>query len=55
MSNRNVGRDPNRLVVMSATVPAWMADKLKELAKQEETTRSEWLRDKLEELIKKVG
>ena len=49
---RDVGKDPNRLVGITMNLPAWLADKINELAKEAGKNRSRWAEEKLREIIK---
>ena len=51
-ASRNKGKDPNRRIVVSMTLPAWLADKMKELAREDGTDRSHWAEAKLTAIIK---
>ena len=53
-ANRNNGKDPNRLIVVSMTLPAWLADKMNELAKEAGQNRSRWAEEKLTSAIEKA-
>jgi metal-responsive CopG/Arc/MetJ family transcriptional regulator len=50
---RNAGKNPNRRIVTSMTLPAWLAEKVTRIAKEAGMNRSQWIENELLKTVKK--